>query len=433
MDPLPEGERRCAQPPYDTLPIPRADIPAGILLSREADAWLREERIDDVALPLYEGRMVGQFDFSQKGWVSGKGRGAVWRSLGWDAKRIEPQFLMGRLDYLAEEVENRNFKVTLMDVTSSTNSRTVIATSLPGAPCGHKTPTLTPHPWSATRVMAITGILNSLVFDFQVRARLGGNSLIWSVLAESAMARPAMAFEQQLSTRAAGLALGGTPFAGVWLQQEHFERFHSWRGRWRVTDAARAQARAEFDAALFGLYGMSEVDASHVLEGCGHRAGTEGTRPSKGFWRIDKDRDPELRHTVLTLVAFQTSKSRYVPVVATARRASRHSSARTTAKVGCSPRRCVSSIMALVTTTGRSRPSPSLAAWVRASTTGKLAQSTEESWRECHLHARNLLGEGGYRRLLAEIGSEDSRKPPTTTISPPDPAAVSSGQGSLFE
>ena len=24
-----------------------------------------------------------------------------------------------------------------------------------------------------------------------------------------------------------------------------------------------------------------------------------------GFWRVDKDKDPELRHTVLTLVAFQ--------------------------------------------------------------------------------------------------------------------------------
>lgn len=32
----------------------------------------------------------------------------------------------------------------------------------------------------------------------------------------------------------------------------------------------------------------------------------------------------------------------------------------------------------------------------------QLAQSPEESWRECHLHARNLLGADGYRRLLDE-------------------------------
>jgi hypothetical protein len=35
----------------------------------------------DIALPLYEGRMIGQFDFSQKGRVSGKGRSAVWREI----------------------------------------------------------------------------------------------------------------------------------------------------------------------------------------------------------------------------------------------------------------------------------------------------------------------------------------------------------------
>ena len=63
---------RCAKPPYDRLPIPRADIPAGVILSRDGDTWIREENIEDTALPLYEGRMIGQFDFSQKGWVSGR-------------------------------------------------------------------------------------------------------------------------------------------------------------------------------------------------------------------------------------------------------------------------------------------------------------------------------------------------------------------------
>ena len=33
----------------------------------------------------------------------------------------------------------------------------------------------------------------------------------------------------------------------------------------------------------------------------------------------------------------------------------------------------------------------------------QLAQSAEESWRECHLDARNLLGEDGYAKLLTEI------------------------------
>ena len=33
----------------------------------------------------------------------------------------------------------------------------------------------------------------------------------------------------------------------------------------------------------------------------------------------------------------------------------------------------------------------------------QLVQSADESWRECHLHARNLLGTNGYARLLVEM------------------------------
>src|SRR5690606_32907944 len=98
---------------------------AGIILSREADAWIRETDISEVefqdangkplvikigrgkkaielevrgpaiGLPLYEGRMVGQFDFSEKGWVSGKGRSAVWRQIPPNNKVLDPQFIMG--------------------------------------------------------------------------------------------------------------------------------------------------------------------------------------------------------------------------------------------------------------------------------------------------------------------------------------------------
>ena len=103
---------RCAQPPYDRLPIPRSEIPTGVILSREGDAWIREGEIEDVALPLYQGRMIGQFDFSQKGWVSGKGRGAVWRGIPWEHKQIEPQFLMAAVDYSAERFQFRRCQAT---------------------------------------------------------------------------------------------------------------------------------------------------------------------------------------------------------------------------------------------------------------------------------------------------------------------------------
>ena len=53
----------------------------------------------------------------------------------------------------------------------------------------------------------------------------------------------------------------------------------------------------------------------------------------------------------------------------------------------------------------------------------QLAQTVEESWRECHLHARNLLGEQGYWELQGDIdGNKDgerasrSEKPPASLL-----------------
>ena len=59
----------------------------------------------------------------------------------------------------------------------------------------------------------------------------------------------------------------------------------------------------------------------------------------------------------------------------------------------------------------------------------QLEQTPEESWRECHLHARNLLGPTGYQTLLDELegktpGPKKAEQAPLKTKSP---------QGKLFE
>ena len=62
---------------------------------------------------------------------------------------------------------------------------------------------------------------------------------------------------------------------------------------------------------------------------------------------------------------------------------------------------------------------------------------TEESWKECHLHARNLLGEAGYQALLAEIegGSEDSGgdNRECSAPAPPDGMLIDIEDAPLFQ
>ena len=63
----------------------------------------------------------------------------------------------------------------------------------------------------------------------------------------------------------------------------------------------------------------------------------------------------------------------------------------------------------------------------------QLTQTPDESWRECHLHARNLLGEAGYQQLLEEIerghDARPSKSEPSTSSAAPNPER----QGTLLD
>ena len=135
---------RCAQPPYDRLPIPRADILVGAILSRHADAWIREEGIDDIALPVYQGIMIQPFVPSARGWISGTGLRAKWdyRELG--NPQWNPQYLMAEKNAVQKSGKwSRAFaKIGYREVARSTDERSFIGAVLPRFPCGHKVPIL---------------------------------------------------------------------------------------------------------------------------------------------------------------------------------------------------------------------------------------------------------------------------------------------------
>jgi hypothetical protein len=433
VQPLIVGDRRCAQPPYDTLPIPRAEIPAGIILSREADACIREHQIEDTALPLYEGRMIGQFDFSQKGWVSGKGRTAVWHEIPWDRKQIEPQYLMANSTYMEEDIDYRHFKVAMMDVTSSTNTRTLIATNIHGVPCGHKTPTLTPLPWSQNRVVAMTAVANSLVFDYLIRSRFGGTSLIWSVLAETPIAIAAMAAESSLAAFGMRIGLSGILWPEIWLPKKKTFPNFSWHRLWHITRTSRVAARASLDALLFSLFGITANDLHFILAGCDYPENEIAEEiPSKGFWRVDKDRYPELRHTILSLVAFNDLEEKIRACSGDRGKGIEEFLNQNNGEGWMLPETlCLADYglghdeRAKEHQPVASRLGPRFYDW-------QLAQSPEESWRECHIHARNLLGEAGYNRLLAEIeGSETEEQSEIELVAEPR-TPWKKNQGSLF-
>lgn len=452
---------RCAQPPHDTLPIPRADIPSGIILSRDADAWVSENRVEDTALPLYEGRMVGQFDFSQKEWVSGAGRSARWDEIGWDHKVVQPQYLMAIATYQSEAIaqhlrgitkargkvaaqaENarlsvkaefnrwwhrRASRVAFMDVTSATNERTLIASRVLQVPSGNKVPLLR---LDGERQESLCVVMNSFAFDFVMRRRLGGLSANWFIIEEAPLPPEGTAVlnDQHFLKWARSVASPDPAFSVSWFRGLG-TCVPPWRADWRLATAERLRARCILDAIVARVFGLSNAEFAGIFAGCDEPAVPAGSDPN-GFWRVDKDKDPELRHTVLTLVAFQDLERQIEEAGGDGEKGIEAFLSQNDGEGWMLPETLRLADYGLghderadAHQPVASRLGPRFLDW-------QLTQSAEESWRECHLHARNLLGEAGYRQVLPAHHARDASTDAIVASVDPDRSVTRNGK--LFD
>jgi hypothetical protein len=275
--------------------------------------WVNDE--GEVLLPLYEGRMIGQFDFSEKGWVSGKGRSAVWREIPWEDKRIEPQYLMKFSDYIeakdkdGQPKASRGPKLGFMDVGSATNTRTMISAITYDRPHGNKVPVLSLAGNSTLTISSLCTQLNSIVFDYAMRSRLGGLTMNLFIVEETPLSRLGGA-STALERFGTALAACHVGFSVIWQSLIDSSRQISWKALWAITQHERRRQRAMLDAIVASLYGLDRSDFTWLLRDCdlgSDRLADKNIRSRldpKGFWRIDKTAEPELRHTVQSLAAF---------------------------------------------------------------------------------------------------------------------------------
>lgn len=291
------------------------DRPAGLVLSRDGRQALHVDRIEDVALPLYEGRMIGQFDFSEKGWVSGKGRKAVWEPISFAEKVLNPQYLMSRANYVGDEDKSDDrmsgLKVGFLAVGSATNSRSMFSGLVSDFPAGNSVAVL--QCANAAQSVALMAALNSFAYDFTLRVRLGGLNLNYFVVAETPV--PALGADGLRHIAEIGLRLGlpHKGFAEHWLPYRSERR--SWHSLLALTPHERARLKAINEAVCAWHFGLGWDDFVAVLEDCDlpedELSGANSKRLNpKGFWRIDKELPPELRHPILSLAAFHDLQQR---------------------------------------------------------------------------------------------------------------------------
>ena len=259
-----------------------------------------------MALPLYVGKMIEQFDVSFKGWVSGKGRSSKWIEITNESKAFAAEYLMLEENLRRRKPLASSHRIALMDITTAVHHRTGLFAVIPDFPCSHLVPTLTVPKGQLDKTLVLSCVFNSFCFDFVTKRKLPYLHLSWFVLDELPIPMQIVADESiflNIAQSAARLTLIHRCFAPEWLKlkQEYPELAgREWKHWWAVTEADRLRLRVEIDALCAGLYGLDPDDFDWIVH-------DDPTDP-KGFWRVDKTLPFAERLTGLAARAFRALK-----------------------------------------------------------------------------------------------------------------------------
>jgi len=431
ITPLPADERRCAQPPYDRLPVSRSDIPEGIILSRAATHFIREEDIDTaiatdrdgspitddedepiigatVALPLYQGLMTNVVEHNSAAWESGTGLLAKWNFVDEHSMAFSPQYLIRSVLCPAGCRENSDLRYAFRDIARSTDQRSMIGSLIARFPAGNTLPVLQ----SSKSPLAMTASIVSLTYDWAVRERLAATHLNFFVIAETPLLPHSSGAQLEAETVTASLVLNSQIFASDWLRLLTKIRSLSnraWRHLWARTLHERLRLRCVLEAIAAARYEVSEYDLSFILRDCdwpqelAESKAFTNELDQKGFWRVDKDKPPEQRLTVLSLVAFHDLQQQIAACGGDVTRGIEEFCSQHDGEGWQLPETLRLADYGLGHDNRATQPQPVRACFGPRFYDWQLAQSPEESWRECHLHTRNLLGPEGYQALLDEL------------------------------
>ena len=222
----------------------------------------------------------------------------------WESKRAEPQYLMSRSNFLNNERSLRRSKLAFRDVSRATDAQTFIAAFIPPFPCNHKLPVL----GDVGVGLGLVGQLNSVVVDWVLRQRMAGTNMTLFLVEDLPVLSKKSVEEQRSVLNCIGsLSWPATVFAREWIDLRGDK---PWRKRWAVSAPERLRLRAVLEASWAYLFGLDRTEFRHILAGCDHppeeleTSRFSRTLDTKGFWRVERDKLPEHRFTVLAQVAY---------------------------------------------------------------------------------------------------------------------------------
>lgn len=303
IDAVTKAYARCPRFGDETAGQPYRDYMREIDMGNDRELFVDEPG----GLPLYEGRMVAQYDHRAKGYRSGRGRAAVWETLSFTdtGKSIQPQW---RVDQIPLKAVDRvqSYRIGFCDVASPTNERTLVAALIPaGAISSDTVPTIVyPHgdEWAYTVWLACA---NSYVVDFIMRKKVSLH-VKYSMLDTVPFPRPARddPISRQLVPLVARLTCTSPDMVGYWrvLARDDFvESVDDGDVPGELNEDRRMELRAQIDAIVAAdVYGIDRVELDFIMS----------TFPTAA--RYEMERYGEFRSARLVLDAYDAIIARRI-------------------------------------------------------------------------------------------------------------------------
>jgi len=234
------------------------------------------ERKDGVYLPLYEGKMIRQFNH-RAGSVDYKGSIVPGRHdvVPSEVSQLEDPFFMPLPRFWINEieVERRISRKTkwlcgFRDIADPGNERTAIFSILPRVAASNKLPVLY-FDTKPSKVLLFLGNVNSIVFDYVTRQKIGGNTMNLFIVKQLPILAPDV-YTDRLSNLISPKVL---ELAYTSWDLEEFARDLGFvddanhvKPPFKWEEERRLKLRCELDAIYLLLYGVSREDADYILE-----------------------------------------------------------------------------------------------------------------------------------------------------------------------
>ena len=213
-------------------------------------------------LPLYEGKMIWQFDAKY----------ATPRY--WVEENHARQVAIGKASDQGQLLGYQNYRLGVRSIGRSTDTRSLIAGPIPkNCFCGHSLLVSNITASDPSVVVFLQGLLNSFIFDYWIRMTVSANLSMFYIMQvpvpRLTASDPRFA---PIVNRAAKLVCTSPEFddlakaVGLNPSTSSGRTGNAERAVYGVTDPAeRAKLRAELDGLVAHLYGLTETEFAHIL------------------------------------------------------------------------------------------------------------------------------------------------------------------------